>query len=155
MKKLTRTIKLLSAIAICTLLTSCSEVATGILLGLASAAAGIGTYSAMQPTYYSSTTPQMDWSNTSAYSSSYVGSSSTSSGSSYSSSSGSSSKSSSSRTCGNCNGTGKITKYQPGPPNFGLKESQKQCSECGVWYYPSSGLHSHVKCPTCKGTGRL
>ncbi len=151
MKKLSRTIKLLSAIAICTLLTSCSEVATGILLGLASAAAGIGTYSAMQPTYYSSTTPQMDWSNTSAYSSSYVGSSSTSSGSSYSSSS---SSSSSSKTCSICNGTGRVKKYGGSSATFGQKEAKKQCSECGEWYYPSSGTHIHVKCQHCNGTGR-
>lgn len=64
------------------------------------------------------------------------------------------SSASSQRKCPYCNGTGKIVKNISGS-QYGInRETKIKCSECGIYYLPSTG-HSHIHCSHCGGSGRL
>lgn len=54
--------------------------------------------------------------------------------------------------CTYCGGTGKIVKNLS-VSQYGVRnEIKTRCSECGGYFYPSSG-HSHIHCKYCGGTG--
>lgn len=54
--------------------------------------------------------------------------------------------------CSYCGGTGKIVKNLS-VSQYGVRNEVKtRCSECGGYFYPSSG-HSHIHCKYCGGTG--
>lgn len=55
--------------------------------------------------------------------------------------------------CAYCNGTGKITKNDNAPSNFGIDKPKKQCATCGEWYNPNVFNHYHVRCGHCGGSG--
>lgn len=57
--------------------------------------------------------------------------------------------------CSICKGTGRITRNDNAPPNFGIEKPRKQCSECGEWYNPNVFTHYHIQCRYCHGTGHI